>query len=68
MGGLFSPKMPSLPPAEPVPGKNDALTEAQRRADAAARQARGRAATILTSPEGAAPTGSVATRELLGGL
>jgi len=56
MGSLFSPKMPSLPPVQPLPEPPKAeLSEAEKakikaEQDAIERRRRGRKSTILTSP------------------
>jgi hypothetical protein len=61
---LSSPKMP--PPAPPPPRKEDANVLADRERLRRA-SAKGFSSTIMTSPLGAASTGSVATKTLLGG-
>lgn len=56
MGSIFSPKMPSLPPVQPLPEPPKAeLSEAEKakvkeEQDAIIRRRKGRASTILTSP------------------
>lgn len=50
---FFAPSPPSVPPPPPPPTRADPTVEEARRREAlAARQARGRAATILTGGEG----------------
>jgi len=56
MGSLFSPKMPSLPPVQPLPEPPKAELSEKEKAkikaeqDAIERRRRGRKSTILTSP------------------
>ena len=56
MGSIFSPKMPSLPPVQPLPEPPKAeLSEAEKakvkaEQDEIIRRRKGRASTILTSP------------------
>lgn len=65
---LFAPKPPSLPPLPTMPTDNAAAEEARRKALDAAQKARGRASTLLTSPDGGetAKTGTV-SKSILGG-
>ena len=56
MGSIFSPKMPALPPVQPLPAPpSNKLSEAeekriQEEQSAIARRRKGRSSTILTSP------------------
>ena len=52
--GFLSPKMPSLPPVQPLPEPPDVSDEEKKRLkaeqDSIQRRRKGRASTILTSP------------------
>ena len=56
MGSIFSPKMPALPPVQPLPEPpSNKLSEAEEKRiqdeqSAIARRRKGRSSTILTSP------------------
>ncbi len=64
---FFAPSPPSLPPPPPAPSREDpAVEEARRRQAIAARQARGRASTILTGGEGDASPAPAVRKALLG--
>jgi len=68
MGGMFSPSMPALPAATPVPDDKDpAIEEARRKEVIAARKAKGRAATLLTGGTGVSGQANVQSKSLLGG-
>ena len=73
MGSLFSPKMPSLPPVQPLPAapstelsqeEKDRLAKEQRDAE---RRRRGRKSTILTTPLGIQEEAETEKKTLLGG-
>jgi hypothetical protein len=72
MGSLFSPKMPSLPPVQPLPAppstelsqeEKDKIAADQR---ARERKRKGRKSTILTSPMGDVEEANVGKKTLLG--
>lgn len=64
---FFAPSPPRLPPPPPAPSREDpAVEEARRRQVIAARQARGRAATILTGGQGDTSTPELGKKQLLG--
>ncbi len=64
---FFAPSPPSLPPPPPAPSREDpAVEEARRRQLRAARQARGRASTILTGGEGDVSPAPAIRKALLG--
>jgi hypothetical protein len=73
MGSLFSPKMPSLPPVQPLPAapstelsqeEKDRIAQEQRDAE---RRRRGRKSTILTTPLGIQEEAETEKKTLLGG-
>ena len=68
MSAIFSrPPPPAPPPPPPVPQPGDpAVEEARKRALAAARNAKGRAATILTGGQGLTGDAPVSKKTLLG--
>jgi hypothetical protein len=72
MGSLFSPKMPSLPPVQPLPEPPKAelsAEEKQRIADEQAameRRRKGRKSTILTGPLGIETQATTEKKTLLG--
>ena len=73
MGSLFSPKMPALPPVQPLPEPPKAelsAEEKQRIADEQAameRRRKGRKSTILTGPLGITEEATTEKKTLLGG-
>jgi hypothetical protein len=73
MGSLFSPKMPPLPPVQPLPEPPKAelsAEEKQRVADEQAaieRRRKGRKSTILTGPLGLEEEATTEKKTLLGG-
>ena len=73
MGSLFSPKMPPLPPVQPLPEPPKAelsAEEKQRIADEQAameRRRKGRKSTILTGPLGLETDATTEKKTLLGG-
>ena len=73
MGSLFSPKMPPLPPVQPLPEPPKAelsAEEKQRIADeqsAMERRRKGRKSTILTGPLGIEEEATTEKKTLLGG-
>ena len=73
MGSLFSPKMPALPPVQPLPEPPKAelsAEEKQRIADEQAameRRRKGRKSTILTGPLGLETDAITEKKTLLGG-
>jgi hypothetical protein len=73
MGSLFSPKMPPLPPVQPLPEPPKAelsAEEKQRVADEQAaieRRRKGRKSTILTGPLGLETDATTEKKTLLGG-
>jgi len=72
MGSLFKPKMPPLPPVQPLPEPPKAEVSAEEKERIAAEQAaverkrRGRKSTILTSPLGVEEEAEVQKKTLLG--
>jgi hypothetical protein len=72
MGSLFSPKMPSLPPVQPLPEAPSAELSAEEQAKIEAEQAamerkrKGRKSTILTGPLGVEEEATVQKKTLLG--
>lgn len=65
MGGLFSkPKMPAVP--EPKPIDDGKAEEARRQELIAQRKQKGRAATLLTGPDGDTSEAPAARKTLLG--
>lgn len=73
MGSLFSPKMPSLPPVQPLsPAPSGELSQEEKDRIAAEeaereRKRKGRKSTILTSPLGVEEEAEVGKKTLLGG-
>ena len=73
MGSLFSPKMPALPPVQPLPEppKTElSAEEKQKIADEQAameRRRKGRKSTILTGPLGLETDATTEKKTLLGG-
>ena len=70
MGSLFKPKMPPLPPDQPLPPppgvsqeEKDAIAAEQREIE---RKRRGRKSTILTSPLGVDEEAETENKTLLG--
>lgn len=63
---FFAPSPPSVPPPPPPAREDPAVEEARRRQTIAARQARGRAATILTGGAGDLSPVPAARKSLLG--
>ena len=70
MGSLFKPKMPPLPPVQPLPEptevsqeEKDAIAAEQREI---ARKRKGRKSTILTSPLGVEEEAETEKKTLLG--
>mgnify|MGYP003124970955 CR=1 FL=1 len=72
MGSLFSPKMPPLPPVQPLPEPPSAEVSAEEKERLAAERAaverkrRGRKSTILTSPLGDQTEAETEKKTLLG--
>ena len=72
MGSLFKPKMPPLPPVQPLPEPPAAEVSAEEKEAIAKEQAaverkrRGRKSTILTSPLGVEEEAEVQKKTLLG--
>ena len=72
MGSLFKPKMPPLPPVQPLPEPPPAeVSQAEKEAiakeqAAVERKRRGRKSTILTSPLGIEEEAEVQKKTLLG--
>ena len=73
MGSLFSPKMPALPPVQPLPEPPKAELSAEEKAKIAKEQAdmerrrKGRKSTILTGPLGLQEEATTEKKTLLGG-
>ena len=73
MGSLFSPKMPALPPVQPLPEPPKAELSAEEKAKIAQEQAdmerrrKGRKSTILTGPLGLQEEATTEKKTLLGG-
>ena len=73
MGSLFSPKMPALPPVQPLPEPPKAELSAEEKAKIAKEQAdmerrrKGRKSTILTGPLGLEAEATTEKKTLLGG-
>ena len=73
MGSLFSPKMPALPPVQPLPEPPKAELSAEEKAKIEADQAamerrrKGRKSTILTGPLGVEEAATTEKKTLLGG-
>jgi len=72
MGSIFRPKMPALPPVQPLPEPPSAEVSAEEKERIAAEQAaverkrRGRKSTILTSPLGVKEEAETENKTLLG--
>ena len=72
MGSLFRPKMPPLPPVQPLPEPPKAEVSAEEKERIAAEQAaverkrRGRKSTILTGPLGVEQEAETEQKTLLG--
>ena len=72
MGSIFSPKMPSLPPVQPLPAAPSTEVSAEEKERIAAEQAaierkrKGRKSTILTSPLGVEDEAETQKKTLLG--
>jgi hypothetical protein len=72
MGSLFSPKMPTLPPVQPLPTPPSTEVSAEEKARIAAEQAaierkrKGRKSTILTGPLGIEEEAETEKKTLLG--
>jgi len=71
MGGLFdSPEPPPPPPPPPAPAPAptiDTAAQSARKTEDSRLNRRGRAATVLTSPQGDLSETKTATKALLGG-
>jgi hypothetical protein len=73
MGSLFSPKMPALPPVQPLPEPPKAELSAEEKQNVADEQAaierrrKGRKSTILTGPLGLEEEATTEKKTLLGG-
>jgi len=73
MGSLFSPKMPALPPVQPLPEPPSAELSAEEKQKIADEQAaierkrKGRKSTILTGPLGLETDATTEKKTLLGG-
>jgi hypothetical protein len=73
MGSLFSPKMPPLPPVQPLPEPPKAELSAEEKQKIADEQAaierrrKGRKSTILTGPLGLETDATTEKKTLLGG-
>jgi len=70
MGSLFSPKMPALPPVQPLPEPPSVSDEEKARiaSEQAAmeRKRKGRKSTILTGPLGVEEEATIEKKTLLG--
>ena len=72
MGSIFSPKMPSLPPVQPLPTPPSTEVSAEDKERIAAEQAaierkrKGRRSTILTGPLGETEEAEIEKKTLLG--
>ena len=72
MGSLFSPKMPPIPPVQPLPEPPSAEVSAEEKERLASERAalersrRGRKSTILTSPLGDQTEAETEKKTLLG--
>jgi len=72
MGSIFSPKMPSLPPVQPLPEPPSTEISQEEKDRIAAEQAaierkrKGRKSTILTGPLGVEEEAEVQKKTLLG--
>ena len=73
MGSIFSPKMPSLPPVQPLPEPPSAEISPEEKDRIAAeqrameRKRKGRKSTILTGPLGDTEEAETEKKTLLGG-
>lgn len=73
MGSLFSPKMPALPPVQPLPEPPSAELSPEEQKKIQAEQAamerkrKGRKSTILTGPLGLQEEATTEKKTLLGG-
>ena len=72
MGSIFSPKMPSLPPVQPLPTPPSTEVSAEEKQRIASEQAaierkrKGRKSTILTGPLGVEEEAEIQKKTLLG--
>jgi hypothetical protein len=72
MGSIFAPKMPSLPPVQPLPAAPSTELSSEEKERIASEQAsierkrRGRKSTILTSPLGDTTEAETEKKTLLG--
>ena len=72
MGSVFKPKMPALPPVQPLPEPPEAELSAEEKAkikkeqDAIMRRRKGRKSTILTGPLGVQEDEESKLKTLLG--
>ena len=72
MGSIFSPKMPALPPVQPLPTPPSTEVSAEEKQRIASEQAaierkrKGRKSTILTSPLGIEEEAEIQKKTLLG--
>ena len=72
MGSIFKPKMPPLPPVQPMPEppsselSDEEKAQIKKDKDAIARKRKGRSSTILTGPLGIQEDQEDATNTLLG--
>ena len=72
MGSIFSPKMPSLPPVQPLPTPPSTEVSAEEKQRIASEQAaierkrKGRKSTILTRPLGDTEEAEIQKKTLLG--
>ena len=72
MGSIFKPKMPALPPVQPLPEPPEAELSAEEQAkikkeqDAIERKRKGRKSTILTGPLGVQESEETKLKTLLG--
>ena len=72
MGSIFSPKMPSLPPVQPLPAAPSTELSQEEKDEIAAEQAalerkrKGRKSTILTGPLGVEEEAEIQKKTLLG--
>jgi hypothetical protein len=72
MGSIFSPKMPALPPVQPLPEPPSTELSQEEKDEIAAEQAalerkrKGRKSTILTGPLGIEEEAEVQKKTLLG--
>jgi hypothetical protein len=72
MGSIFSPKMPSLPPVQPLPAAPSTELSQEEKDEIAAEQAalerkrKGRKSTILTGPLGIEEEAETENKTLLG--